>query len=182
MELGISHFPKWDDKTVVTPEDIIWNEPVNRYDERHGRYITGRPSQGYGTHDFEYAGKNISPLPWEASDKILDLKGRLEDFVGVKFYFCLAGLYESNEVGIPMHHDEIESPTDVIVSLSYGATRIFELQPIDGSPLQRFVLEEGDLVIMTGRNQELCQHGVPELETPCGPRVNLTFRTKGTFA
>ena len=144
--------------------------------------IKGRPSQGYGEAAFSYAGKTINPLPWEANDKVTELKDRLERFLGVSFYFCLCGLYEDHTVGIPMHHDEIEHDDDVIVSLSFGATRIFEMKEcLDTVPVKRFVLQEGDLVIMTGHNQRIAQHAVPSQETPCGPRVNLTFRTKRSF-
>ena len=180
--LGVSYYPKWVQDIVVSPSDIAWLNPTNRWDPRHERMIRGRPSQGYGEAAFSYAGKTINPLPWESNDKVNELRKRLEKFLGYDFYFCLAGLYEDNTIGIPMHHDEIEHDDDVIVSLSFGATRIFEMKECyDTAQMKRFVLEEGDLVIMTGHNQRIAQHGVPATETPCGPRVNLTFRTKRSF-
>lgn len=183
QELGVSYFPKWVTDISITPSDIAWLEPTNRFDPRHQRMIKGRPSQGYGVADFSYAGKTIRPLPWECNDKITELKKRLEKFLGVEFYFCLCGLYEDHTVGIPMHHDEIEHDDDVIVSLSFGATRLFEMkETYDTAPLKRYILEEGDLVVMTGKNQRIAQHAVPEQETPAGPRVNLTFRTKRSFS
>lgn len=183
QDLGVSYYPKWVQDITVTPSDIAWLEPVDRFDPRHLRMIRGRPSQGYGSAEFSYAGKTINPLPWDANPKVNELRERLERFLGVEFYFCLCGLYEDHTVSIPMHHDEIEHDDDVIVSLSFGATRIFEMkETYDTSPLKRFILEEGDLVIMTGKNQRIAQHAVPSQETPAGPRVNLTFRTKRSFS
>jgi len=180
--LGVSYYPKWVTDISVSPSDIAWLEPKNRWDPRHERMIVGRPAQGYGEAPFSYAGKTINPLAWEANDKVNELKTRLEKFLGVSFYFCLCGLYEDHTVGIPMHHDEIEHDDDVIVSLSFGSTRVFEMKEVyDTTPTLRFLLEEGDLVIMTGKNQRIAQHAVPEMKTPCGPRVNLTFRTKRSF-
>ena len=181
--LGISHYPFWArDMEEVTANDIHWLDPVTRWDPRHNREVVGRPTQGFGEAEFSYAGKTINPRPWNDNPKIDALRRKLERFLGVEFYFCLVGLYEDHTIGIPMHHDEIDHDDDIIASISFGATRVFEMQPVVSTlPLQRFILESGDLVIMTGENQRLAQHAVPPVSTPCGPRVNLTFRTKRSF-
>ena len=182
-DLGISYYPKWCSDITLNSSEIPWLEPTNRWDPKHERMISGRPTQGYGDAPFSYAGKTINPLPWANNSKVSELKARLEKFLNVEFYFVLVGLYEDNTVGIPMHHDEIEHDDDIIVSLSFGDTRVFEMQPTTAGnvPVKRYLLEEGDLVIMTGKNQRLAQHAVPPMETPCSSRVNLTFRTKRSF-
>jgi alkylated DNA repair dioxygenase AlkB len=45
----------------------------------------------------------------------------------------------------------------------------------DLSPL-RLPLESGSLLLMRGPTQRHWRHGVDKQTTPCGPRVNLTFR------
>ena len=162
-----------------TFEDIAWLEPTNRYDERHQRYITGRPSQGFGDEAFAYAGKEIDPLPWHSHMYVNQLKARLERDLGVDFYFCLAGLYADETIGIPYHHDEIESDDDLIVSLSFGATRLFQNRKDSDGWVDSYIVENGDLMVFDGHSQRVSQHGVPALSSPCGPRINLTFRTKG---
>ena len=181
--LGISYYPQWaSDMEEVGMNDVHWLDPVTRWDSRHNRKVVGRPTQGFGSDEFSYAGKTINPRPWEDNYQINAIKEKLERFLGVEFYFCLVGLYEDHTIAIPMHHDEIEHDDDVIASISFGASKVFEIQPVQsGLPLQRYLLNSGDLVIMTGENQRLCQHAVPPMATPCGPRENLTFRTKRSF-
>jgi alkylated DNA repair dioxygenase AlkB len=77
-----------------------------------------------------------------------------------------------------------------IGSLSLGAARAFLIKPIkpigpigpitnqaaDKKAVQTFVLTSGSLLVMPPGFQQRYQHSVPKSKTPCGPRVNLTFR------
>lgn len=179
---GITYYPGWTEENV-SPSDIYWNQPVIRWDSKTQRELIGRPSQGYGDAPFSYAGKHMDPLRWNANQKILEIKHDLEMFTGESFYFCLCGLYQDNSVAIPHHSDEIEDDDDIIASVSFGHSRIFSVKDItaDALPEKHYLLHHGDLMIMNGRSQRTTTHAVPAMETPCGPRVNLTFRTKGSF-
>lgn len=174
---GIQYYPKFS-KATFTPNDIPWRMPQVRFDPKTNRMLQGRPSQGYGSEPFAYAGKHMDPLPWEANDKINSLRKGLESFFHVEFYFCLCGLYEDNTVAIPEHRDEIDRDDDIIVSLSYGATRLFQVQG-PGNVVENYIVEDGDMIVMDGRSQGISTHSVPAIAHATGPRVNLTFRTKG---
>lgn len=180
---GITYYSQWSDMRVK-PKDIYWNAPVTRWDPKTQRELIGRPSQGYGDAPFAYAGKHMDPLPWEANQVINSIKLELERFTGEEFYFCLCGLYENNQISIPHHKDEINDDDDIIASVSFGASRIFEVKHLnaDGLPPVQYLLNDGDLIIMDGASQRVTSHAVPALETPCGERVNLTFRTKRSYS
>lgn len=172
---GTIYFPQ-EFANVPTPV-IPWNKPENRM--KDGKMITGRPAQGYGDDPFTYANKTLVPLPWIENEEILLIRNILEDMLGVEFYYCLCGLYTDNTVGIPYHSDEIENDEDLIVSVSFGATRPFYVKSLRTGEEKAYYLAHGDLVVMTGASQRTHEHAVPPVQQECGERVNLTFRTRG---
>ena len=173
---GFMYYPKFSYLDVGV-SDIPWEAPKDRWDPKHNRKVAGRPSQLFGSSEFTYAGKTLNPMPWDTVDNIDLLRLRLEKFFGVTFAYCLAGLYEDHTIGIPMHRDEVNSDDSLIVSISYGPTRLFQVQDA-GNQIHNMLLNSGDMVVMTGYSQVNTQHAVPPMATPCGPRVNLTFRTE----
>ena len=43
--------------------------------------------------------------------------------------------------------------------------------------LQKVALEAGSVLLMRGETQHFWKHGINKRKEPCGPKVNLTFRT-----
>merc|ERR1711959_581220 len=94
-------------------------------------------------------------------------------------------LYEDGGAGVGRHADD-ESLFQgkfrdiLIISLSFGVTRKFELRsnfPEEGEEtVYQFRLGSGDLMTMEGMTQKHMQHRVPKEEHIQGPRVNLTWR------
>ena len=74
--------------------------------------------------------------------------------------------------------DEAELGRDpLIVSLSLGGARRFDLRRIGQSRIAHsLLLEHGSLLVMGGATQHHWQHRVAKTRRPCAPRLNLTFR------
>jgi alkylated DNA repair dioxygenase AlkB len=67
----------------------------------------------------------------------------------------------------------------VIASLSLGEERKLYFKHKTRRDLKVFnlPLPSGSLLIMKGATQRNWKHGMRTLNRPCGPRLNLTFRT-----
>jgi len=98
---------------------------------------------------------------------------------------CNMNLYEDGGAAVGWHSDD-ESLfqgkfTDIlIISLSFGVTRTFELRynwpDDDKEQVHRFMLGSGDLMTMEGMTQKHMQHRVPKEDNVAAPRINLTWR------
>ena len=178
-------------------DDEEWDAPVER--EYNGKKIMGRSTQAFGESSFEYAGKLYEPKPW--TDKMYNIKLKAEELVSdwidreVDFTFCLAADYPSGHDSIPHHSDTVPTLDDLVVSISFGATRLLEWREYDkeikketntsktphSSQLgpyttKRYILEYGDVMIFNGHSQMNSTHAVPVCRQ-VGRRVNLTFRS-----
>ena len=67
----------------------------------------------------------------------------------------------------------------VIASVTFGATRTFVMKHKKDPDIQtqKIALEAGTVLLMKGQTQRNWKHGIMKQTQPCGPRVNLTFRT-----
>ena len=179
------------------PSIQMWDPPTIRYFD--GNKIEGRPTKGYGSAPFEYAGKRYEPTPWTNSMNIIKTATELLIYkhLGqvVRFNFCLCGLYRNGKVSIPHHSDTVPTTEDLVVSISFGAPRIFQwceyscpikketntseldISIDDQTPVVRnYIMEEGDVFIFDGHSQMNSTHSVPSVENK-EERINLTFRT-----
>jgi len=95
---------------------------------------------------------------------------------------CNANYYEHGKEAVGWHADDeplfASTERDVlIVSLSLGETRNFELHPMDAPErVTTLQLEDGDLCTMEGLCQKHYRHRVPPDLKHLGPRINLTWR------
>eukprot|EP00927_Polykrikos_kofoidii_P048469 TRINITY_DN42746_c0_g2_i1.p1 TRINITY_DN42746_c0_g2~~TRINITY_DN42746_c0_g2_i1.p1 ORF type:complete len:751 (-),score=96.92 TRINITY_DN42746_c0_g2_i1:827-3079(-) len=95
---------------------------------------------------------------------------------------CNANLYKDGSESVGWHADDeplfrATHQDTIIVSLSLGASRTFEMRPND-QPLKvtRLPLEDGDLCTMEGLMQKHYVHRVPPVSGGSGARINLTWR------
>jgi|TARA_R110000751_G_scaffold698_1_gene2401 alkylated DNA repair dioxygenase AlkB len=175
-----------------------WDEPRER--EFNGSIVKGRPTKGFGSSSFDYAGKLYKPIPW--TPPMYKIKQMAEQLVweelGIdkQFTFCLCGYYGVEGKGIPHHSDTVPTLDDIVVSISLGEPRVFvqrtyqnpikkhtntsELNDVNKENFlineQFFVLEHGDVLIFDGHNQMNSTHCVPDLQA-AKERINLTFRS-----
>ena len=139
------------------------------------------------------------PTKWTPS--ILQVKMATESLVSkeldriVRFNFCLCGLYKTGQISIPHHSDTVPTLEDLVVGVSFGASRILEwnqyyyqikresntskiniLHENNYLGSQQYLLEDGDVYIFDGNSQMTSTHAIPIMED-VGERISLTFRT-----
>lgn len=134
----------------------------------------GDPGRSYA-----YSGLELHPLPW--TPLLLDIKSRVEAVAGATFNSVLLNYYRDNRDSIGFHSDNEPELGDqpVIASLSLGADRTFILKHKTTKLVAptHLGLASGSLLLMKGDTQRCWRHGIAKERRPCGPRVNLTFRT-----
>uniref|UniRef100_A0A673UD42 Fe2OG dioxygenase domain-containing protein n=2 Tax=Suricata suricatta TaxID=37032 RepID=A0A673UD42_SURSU len=119
---------------------------------------------------------------------LLTLKDQIEKNTGHTFNSLLCNLYRNEKDSVDWHSDDEPSlgRCPVIASLSFGATRTFEMRrkpPPEENGDYTYVervkipLDHGTLLIMEGATQADWQHRVPKEYHSREPRINLTFRT-----
>lgn len=128
---------------------------------------------------YAYSGIELDPLPW--TPLLIDIKERVEAATGATFNSVLLNYYRDHHDSIGFHSDDEPElgRQPVIASFSLGAERTFILKHKrlrHASPV-RLRLASGSLLLMKGDTQRCWRHGIPKEAGPCGPRVNLTFRT-----
>ncbi|XP_005578194.3 alpha-ketoglutarate-dependent dioxygenase alkB homolog 3 isoform X1 [Macaca fascicularis] len=162
----------WKQRTGIR-EDITYQQP--------------RLTAWYGELPYTYSRITMKPNPhWHPV--LRTLKNRIEENTGHTFNSLLCNLYRNEKDSVDWHSDDEPSlgrcPT--IASLSFGATRIFEMRkkpPPEENGDYTYVervkipLDHGTLLIMEGATQADWQHRVPKEYHSREPRVNLTFRT-----
>jgi len=140
-----------------------------------------RQSAWYGDPgtEYRYSGLLLHPLPW--TPLLTDLRRAMERASGVRFNSVLLNHYRNERDSMGMHADDEPElgPCPLIASLSLGEERVLtfrhrrkrDLKPV------RLPLPDGSLLLMAGDTQRHWKHGIAKLARPCGPRLNLTFRS-----
>lgn len=90
--------------------------------------------------------------------------------------------YAHNFQHLGWHSDDeslflADSVPTVIVSLSLGHSRSFQVKETSTGNTETVVLHDGSLLTMEGLFQKFCLHRVPPSTDHAGPRMNLTWRT-----
>lgn len=128
--------------------------------------------------NYSYSGIFLSPLPW--TDRLLDIKSRVEAVAHTEFNSVLLNYYRDHRDSMGLHSDDEpelgERP--ILASLSLGQERTFILKHKRNQALRpvRLKLASGSLLLMKGDTQRYWKHGIEKETRPCGPRVSLTFR------
>jgi len=160
-------------------DQTIWRqESVRIYGKVHPQprlvSLYGDPGKQY-----DYSGLTLRPLPW--TDLLREIRRRIEDCTEERFNAVFLNLYRDHNDSMGFHSDDEKElgKNPVIASLTFGATRTFLLKHKFRKDLQpmKFPLEAGTVLLMKGPTQHNWKHGINKQKTPCGPRVNLTFRT-----
>jgi alkylated DNA repair dioxygenase AlkB len=128
--------------------------------------------------NYTYSGIQLTPLPW--TETLLDMKSRVEAVICTGFNSVLLNYYRDYRDSMGLHSDDEpelgEQP--ILASLSLGEERTFILKHKHNKTLKpvRLKLASGSLLLMKGDTQRYWKHGIDKETSPCGPRVNLTFR------
>jgi alkylated DNA repair dioxygenase AlkB len=134
----------------------------------------------YGDRGRNYTYSHISMEPNVWTPLLLSIKQKIEEVAKAKFNSVLLNLYRGGNDGVSWHQDNEPElgKRPVIASLSFGATRVFQLRHLTKKELPRVdvPLFDGSLLIMCGDTQKFWQHRIPKTTKPIGARINLTFR------
>ena len=142
------------------------------------KIITKRQVAFEGDEQIEYTYSKQQKIasPW--SNVVLELKQKLEKKLNTQFNGCLLNLYDSGEIGMAWHSDnepELDS-AGIIASLSFGATRTFQLKHKQTGEKIDIKLETGSLLLMDMESQVYWLHQLKKEIKVKEPRINLTFR------
>lgn len=161
-------------------DNVKWRRPQkeNWILPRSAAWIT----RGGCSCVYEYGGLQFSPMsmePWfnDITERVCRTCG-----LNARPDACNANYYDDGNQSVGWHSDDEPlfgaTRRDVlIVSLSLGAGRQFQLHPKDSpESITKLVLENGDLCTMEGLCQKHYRHRVTRDKSVQGPRINLTWR------
>jgi len=134
----------------------------------------------YGDAGVTYGYSGLSLIAGGWFPALLSIRERVGQAAGTIFNSVLLNLYRNEADSMGWHSDDEPSlgPNPVIGSVSFGATRTFQLQHKRCKASRSVIdLTDGSLLLMYGSTQHHWRHRVPKWNVPCGPRINLTFRT-----
>jgi alkylated DNA repair dioxygenase AlkB len=157
--------------------NLDWQQP---YIRMHGREIAiPRKQVWMGDPDtaYRYSGKLFIPENWDPT--VLSVKARVESMSGHQYNSVLCNLYRDGQDSVAWHADDEPEldPTVPIASISFGATRRFDLKPKNGEKMRIPIqLEDAMLLVMSPEVQMYWLHQIPKTKKVHAPRVNLTFR------
>lgn len=130
-----------------------------------------------GPYAYKFSGRTLEPAAW--TPEIEAVRNKIQERYGGDYNSVLLNRYAHAQDSVSWHSDdepEMDSEHP-IASLSLGASRSFSVRPITGKKAVRtYVLTAGSLLVMPAGFQQNYRHCIPKSRTPCGSRVNLTFR------
>jgi len=165
------------DLFVRLRENIKWKqESMNMY----GKQLNfPRLTAWYGDSDkpYSFSGIKLQPNPW--TDDLLLIKEKVEAKTNKLFNSVLLNQYRDGNDSISWHTDaEPElGKNPVIASVTFGATRKFQLRHKETKEKIELDLVNGSLLVMQGELQHFWQHQIPKSTTIKNGRINLTFRS-----
>lgn len=157
--------------------EIPWQQDLIKvfgktYNQPRLTALFGNPDKSYS-----YSSITMYPNPW--SPLLLELKNRIETIAETSFTTVLLNYYRDGIDSNGWHADNEKElgKNPIIASLSFGATRLFQLKhnTLKDQKLN-LTLEHGSLLLMKGPTQHFWKHQIPKTKKFVGPRINLTFR------
>jgi alkylated DNA repair dioxygenase AlkB len=129
----------------------------------------------YGTANYRYAGQVKVARHW--LPVILEIRAKVQEQTGDDYSGCLLNYYPDGSAGMGCHSDDERDlvPQATIASVSFGATRRFDLRHRDGEQVS-LDLEDRSVLIMGGELQHYWKHRLSVQKRVQEARINLTFR------
>ena len=127
---------------------------------------------------YTYSGIEMQPSPW--TDRLLEIKTRVESLANATFNSVLLNQYRDGSDSVAWHADNEPElgPAPVIGSVSFGAKRDFQFRanvPSSSAMKTTIELRHGDLLVMGGNTQKFWNHQIPK-RANASARINMTFR------
>lgn len=186
----LRYFPAWYSpaESIALRRQLLAETPWRQDSLRFGGKPVAIPrlQAWYGDRAsrYEYSGLRLSPLPW--TPLLTRLRERLERELGLQFNSVLLNWYRDGNDSVAWHSDDEHElgPDPLIASLSFGASRPFELKhrSLRGYGKRSLTLADGSLLLMGRGLQRHWQHQLPKQPGLQEARLNLTFRLIGAVA
>jgi alkylated DNA repair dioxygenase AlkB len=147
-----------------------------RTSKMYGKHVpVPRMEVWVADHPYTYSGRTYQATSWTPA--LLRVKVGVEAAARSEFNSVLVNRYENERDSVGWHADDEPEMSNEhpIASLSLGANRNFQVRKGAG-PVQTIELGHGSLLVMKPGMQKEWKHRVPKSKSPCGLRVNLTFR------
>lgn len=154
------------------------NWPDNHYIVAGRQFILPRLQTWHADAGIRYSYSNnlLETRIW--SPLLSQIRAKVEFFVNFSFNSVLVNLYRNGADYVGWHSDNEpelgEQP--FIVSLTFGAERLFEFRHKKYFRQGQLLLRNGTLLIMQPTFQQDWQHRVPVDKNVQTGRINLTFR------
>ena len=145
----------------------------------YGRWIqVPRLMAWYGDPEavYQYSRVVHHPKAWQPC--LQSIREDLESVSGFRFNSVLANLYRDGRDSMGCHADNEKELglNPCLASLSFGDSRILRFKHQFKAERLDVVLENGDLLWMSGRIQQNWFHELPKTKKIKQARINLTFR------
>jgi alkylated DNA repair dioxygenase AlkB len=161
--------------------EYLYNQIEWQHDEviLFGKKIqTKRKVAWYADKAIEYKYSNSIKIAKLWTDKLIDLKSKVEELTNEKYNACLLNLYNNGLESMSWHSDNektiVENST--IASLTLGAERKFEFKHKKTNEKVSLVLENSSILLMKKNTQANWLHSLPKTTKIKNARINLTFR------
>lgn len=181
---SLVYYPDWlaleeADKLFITlRQRVEWEQSTIQL---YGKAVKiPRLNAWYGDADcpYRYSGRRFYPKPWLPA--LWELKQRLEKLTGCELNSVLVNCYRDGQDSVAWHSDDEPElgNNPVVVSLSLGAERVFQLRHrFDATQAsQKLTLAHGSVLHMSGALQHHWQHQIPKTRRHVNERINLTYR------
>ena len=130
----------------------------------------------YGPVGYRYSG--VVHPPRALTPRLDAIRRRVESVARRPFNSVLANLYRDGRDSVGWHRDSdyVHGGQPDIASVSFGATRRFELHDREHGKRAAIDLESGSVLLMSGDAIARWWHRIAKTARPVGPRINLTCR------
>lgn len=157
-------------------QQLNWQQPAIRL---YGKSIAIPRRQvwmGDAHCSYRYSGVTFHPEPW--TEPLAGLRAALVQQTGFAVNAVLLNCYQHGEHHMGWHSDDEPElgSNPVVLSLSLGQSRRFDLKHKKLPLTCALDLADGDLLVMAGACQHHWQHRVPKQAKAQQTRFNLTFR------
>jgi alkylated DNA repair dioxygenase AlkB len=179
---GIIHYTT---DFLIESDLFYYKELLNEINWKHDeltlygkKIITKRKVAFEGDLNIEYTYSKQKKIATPWSKSVLEIKNKIEKELDIIFNACLLNLYPDGEVGMAWHSDNEPEliPDGIIASISFGATRTFQLKHKQTGEKIDIKLENGSLLLMDMESQQHWLHQLKKEMKVKEPRINLTFR------
>jgi len=157
-------------------EGICWTQEKMHMFGREINFPRLMAFYGDAGKSYSFSKNTFHAKEWTPT--LLKIKTDLESKFQMELNSVLMNQYRDGNDSMDWHQDDEKelglNPT--IVSVNFGASRMFQLRHLKTKEKINIPLEHGSVLIMKGSLQHHWQHRLPKTKKAVGHRINLTFR------